>query len=101
MSKSLRFGSAISAIALASVIAGCATPAGRSASFFGGKDPKGDIGNLLLAFPDLAPADFAPWVDPAEANRKGVTPDQLAAQTAELWRSGLAKSHQPVERIAK
>ena len=26
-------------------------------------DPKGDLGNLLLTFPRLRPADFAPWVD--------------------------------------
>ena len=26
-------------------------------------DPKGDLANLLLTFPDLAPGDFAPWVD--------------------------------------
>ena len=34
-------------------------------------DPKGDLGNLLLTFPDLADHDFAPWVDPEEAARKG------------------------------
>jgi hypothetical protein len=64
-------------------------------------DPKGDIGNLLLAFPNLAAADFAPWVDPADAARKGLTPDQLAAQTAESWRKGLASWDQPPERVAK
>ena len=47
-------------------------------------DPKGDLGNLLLTFPDLKPADFTQWVDPAEAQRKGITPDQLAEQTARL-----------------
>src|SRR6478752_3629560 len=26
-------------------------------------DPKGDLGNLLLAFPALRPEDFRPWVD--------------------------------------
>ena len=34
-------------------------------------DPKGDLGNLLLTFPELAPGDFEPWIDPAEAERKG------------------------------
>ena len=37
-------------------------------------DPKGDLGNLLLTFPQLAPADFAPWVDADEARRAGQTP---------------------------
>src|SRR6187551_2977604 len=30
-------------------------------------DPKGDVGNLLLAFPELRPSDFRPWVEEAEA----------------------------------
>src|SRR5689334_2240712 len=44
-------------------------------------DPKGDLGNLLLTFPKLAPADFAPWIDSADAARKGVSVQQYAAQT--------------------
>ena len=36
-------------------------------------DPKGDLGNLMLAFPRLAPEDFQPWVDPQEASRNGMT----------------------------
>jgi hypothetical protein len=64
-------------------------------------DPKGDIGNLLLSFPDLAPADFAAWVDPAEATRRGVSTDELGAQTAATWRKGLADWDQPPERVAK
>ena len=43
-------------------------------------DPKGDLGNLLLTFPDLAPADFAPWVDADEARRQGQTPEAFAAR---------------------
>ncbi len=62
-------------------------------------DPKGDLGNLLLTFPQLQPSDFRPWVDPGEAARKGVSVDELAAQTAELWRSGLAKWDQDPSRI--
>ena len=34
-------------------------------------DPKGDLGNLLLTFPELRPEDFLPWVDPAEASAQG------------------------------
>ena len=55
-------------------------------------DPKGDMGNLALCFPDTAPADFEPWVDDAEAARDGLTRDELAARTAERWRKGLAGS---------
>ena len=53
-------------------------------------DPKGDLGNLLLTFPDLAGSDFEPWVDPAEARREGRTVAELAARTADRWREGLA-----------
>ena len=42
-------------------------------------DPKGDMGNLELIFPDFSPADFAPWIDPADAERAGVSVDDLAA----------------------
>jgi hypothetical protein len=64
-------------------------------------DPKGDLGNLMLTFPALAAADFQPWVDPAQAQRDGVSVEQLAATTAERWRAGLAGSGQSAERIAR
>ncbi|HEU5134415.1 MAG TPA: hypothetical protein VFU13_04650 [Steroidobacteraceae bacterium] len=64
-------------------------------------DPKGDLGNLLLTFPDLAPADFEPWVDAGDAARKGVSVAALAAKTAESWKSGLAEWDQAPERIGK
>lgn len=64
-------------------------------------DPKGDLGNLLLTFPQLRAEDFGPWVDPDAAARKGVTPAEYAGQQATLWRDGLAKWDQPPERIAR
>lgn len=62
-------------------------------------DPKGDMGNLLLSFPDLQPSDFEPWVHPEEAESQGISVSQLAAQKAELWRKGLESSMQDGERI--
>jgi hypothetical protein len=53
-------------------------------------DPKGDITNTLLHFPNLAPADFQPWVNPDEARRQDKPLEQAAADTAALWRNGLA-----------
>src|SRR5215475_6303937 len=53
-------------------------------------DPKGDLANLLLTFPALAPADFRPWVDEDEARRAGLAPDAFAAQQADAWKTGLA-----------
>ena len=63
-------------------------------------DPKGDMANLLLTFPGLAPGDFQPWLDPAEAEKKGVSLEQLAADTAAAWKKGLASWDQGPERIA-
>ncbi|MGH8314011.1 MAG: ATP-binding protein, partial [Steroidobacterales bacterium] len=64
-------------------------------------DPKGDLGNLMLAFPNLAPADFRPWVDSQEAARKGLSVDDYAAQTAATWKKGLADWGQSPERIGR
>jgi hypothetical protein len=64
-------------------------------------DPKGDLGNLLLTFPNLAPADFEPWIDAGEAQRKGVSVPELAAKTAETWKKGLAEWGQEPARIAR
>jgi hypothetical protein len=64
-------------------------------------DPKGDLGNLLLTFPELRPDDFAPWVDPAEAARKQLSPADLAQQTAERWKAGLAEWGQDGQRISR
>jgi hypothetical protein len=62
-------------------------------------DPKGDITNLLLTFPDLRPQDFAPWINVDDARRKGLSPEEFAAKQAELWRSGLAEWGQDGARI--
>jgi len=64
-------------------------------------DPKGDMTNLLLTFPELRPEDFAPWVNPDDARRKDMDVDSYAASIAELWRKGLAKTGQGPERIRR
>jgi hypothetical protein len=64
-------------------------------------DPKGDLGNLALAFPALRPADFEPWIDPEEAHRAGQSPSQAAAATAERWRRGLGETLQDEARIER
>jgi len=62
-------------------------------------DPKGDITNLLLQFPELRPEDFKPWINPDDARRKGKSVDEFAASTAEMWRTGLADWGISSERI--
>ena len=64
-------------------------------------DPKGDMGNLMLNFPDLTPQDFRPWVHAEEAARKGMSADEYAADRAGLWQQGLADWGQSPERIRK
>ena len=64
-------------------------------------DPKGDLSNLLLTFPRLAPADFRPWIDEDEARRAGLTPDAYAAQQADDWKQGLADWGQDGARIER
>jgi hypothetical protein len=62
-------------------------------------DPKGDMGNLLLTFPQCAAEDFAPWVDPSEAAKKELTVAQYAEKTADSWQKGLASWGQGLDRI--
>jgi hypothetical protein len=64
-------------------------------------DPKGDLGNLLLSFPELRGEDFAPWVDPEEAMRKGLSRDEFAEQMAMTWRERLAAWDQDGARIKR
>ncbi|MBX7195704.1 MAG: DUF87 domain-containing protein, partial [Sandaracinaceae bacterium] len=54
-------------------------------------DPKGDLGNLLLTFPSLDAASFAPWVAP------GDDPSAIAARHAQ----GLAEWGEDGARIAR
>lgn len=62
-------------------------------------DPKGDMANLCLGFPEMRAEDFLPWVNPEEAVQKGISREELAAGTAETWRRGLAEWGQSPDRI--
>jgi len=62
-------------------------------------DPKGDMTNLLLTFPELRPDDFAPWIDESAARSAGVSVAEMAASTADRWRKGLADWDQDGDRI--
>jgi hypothetical protein len=64
-------------------------------------DPKGDLGNLMLTFPDLKAENFAPWINLDEAQRKGISPEEYARQQASLWQKGLADWGQDKERIRR
>jgi len=64
-------------------------------------DPKGDVTNLLLLFPELRGEDFAPWVDPDSARRAGRSAAEEGAAQAKLWKDGLAKWKVPLDSIRK
>ena len=64
-------------------------------------DPKGDLTNLLLSFPNLSADDFAPWINAEDAEKKGLSPEEYARQQAELWKKGLAEWGQSGQRIEK
>ena len=64
-------------------------------------DPKGDLANLLLTFPDLKPSDFEPWVNEDDAQKKGLSTADYAAQQAALWEKGLADWGQDRARIKR
>jgi len=62
-------------------------------------DPKGDLTNLLLHFPDMAPQDFQPWIDSELARRAGKSLEQVAIDASTSWREGLKEWGMPQERV--
>jgi hypothetical protein len=64
-------------------------------------DPKGDLGDLLLTFPELRAEDFEPWVSDDEAARKGLSRAEFAKEQADLWRKGLSDWGQDGARISR
>lgn len=64
-------------------------------------DPKGDLTNLMLTFPELRPEDFRPWINEDDARAQSLSPDEFAAQQAQLWKDGLAEWGQDGDRIRR
>jgi hypothetical protein len=64
-------------------------------------DPKGDLANLMLNFPQLRGEDFAAWINEDDARKKGLSPADYATQQAEMWKKGLGDWGQSGERIQK
>ncbi len=62
-------------------------------------DPKGDISNLLLTFPEFRGEDFRPWINEDDARKKGLEPDDFAEKTAKMWEEGIGSWHQSSERV--
>ena len=64
-------------------------------------DPKGDLGNLLLTFPNLKGEDFQPWINEDDARKKGLSPTDYAKAQADVWTRGLASWEQDGARIQR
>jgi len=64
-------------------------------------DPKGDLGNLLLTFPNLQGSDFQPWINQDEARNKNLSPEAFAEKQASLWAKGLGDWGQDGQRIQR
>lgn len=64
-------------------------------------DPKGDLANLMLNFPQLRGEDFSPWVNEDDARKKGLSSTNYATQQADMWKKGLGDWGQSRERIQK
>ena len=62
-------------------------------------DPKGDMANILLTFPELSADEFRPWVNPRAATDAGQSLDEYASAQAAFWKKGLAGWGQDGKRI--
>src|SRR4051812_29495761 len=52
-------------------------------------DVKGDLPNLLLAFPDFDPGRFMPWVEGCSGPDETRSPEEIARALSEQRRAGL------------
>lgn len=64
-------------------------------------DPKGDLADLLLTFPDLGGEDFRPWVSEEEAAKQGLSVEEFAQRQADMWRAGLEEWDQTPDRVKR
>jgi len=64
-------------------------------------DPKGDLTNHLLHFPNLQAKDFEPWIDEDAAKRDGQTVQEAAEVAATNWAKGLERSGIDKARMEK
>lgn len=64
-------------------------------------DPKGDMTNLLLNFPELNPSDFEPWLDDSEVSNSGGTKEELAIKVSNSYKEGIQRDFQDLTRVKK
>jgi hypothetical protein len=64
-------------------------------------DPKGDMPNLALQFPNLSPDEFLPWINEEDAKRQNMTVNDYAATVSRSWTTGLEKAGISKDRVKK
>jgi hypothetical protein len=67
-------------------------------------DPKGDITNHLLHFPELQTEDFLEWINIDDARRKNLSKEEYAKQVSQTWKKGLEDwgiNKERIENLAK
>ncbi|SHJ28314.1 AAA-like domain-containing protein [Rubritalea squalenifaciens DSM 18772] len=62
-------------------------------------DPKGDIANLMLTFPEMQGSDFRPWINEDDAAKKGLSGEEYAKKTAKMWKEGIESWGQGCDRV--
>lgn len=63
-------------------------------------DPKGDMANLLLAFPSLSGKKLLPWITPQAAEQAGMSAEAYAEEEAKRWQEGRTAAGMDAERVA-
>lgn len=63
-------------------------------------DPKGDMANLLLAFPSIQGEQLLPWISPQAAEQAGLSAEAYAEEEAKRWQEGRKAFGMDEERIA-
>ncbi|MEN5388091.1 DUF87 domain-containing protein [Aliarcobacter skirrowii] len=64
-------------------------------------DPKGDMTNLLLNFPNLNPSDFEPWLDSSEISNSGLSKEEFAKKVSTNYKDGITRDFQDISRVKK
>ncbi|WP_071704998.1 helicase HerA domain-containing protein [Murdochiella vaginalis] len=63
-------------------------------------DPKGDMANLLLAFPSISGTQLLPWITPQAAEQAGLTPEAYAEEEAKRWQEGRTAAGMDAARVS-
>lgn len=64
-------------------------------------DPKGDAVNVMLRPSNYSMKEFLKWIDPIQARKEGLTPEEYAERLAKMWRKGIESYGQSIDKARK